>query len=1131
MKRTTRKLLITVCMALLLVCTLGLGLVACKRQRLVVNFKQSPYTYQRGDIVDAYDLIEREEGVSYSFAFSYLTLSDDGNSQVSSTVEEIEGNTYFLVEASRYTMKVVATKGEMTAEGETQFDVVGTDPILLPPAVSLVRSIGSRALVDTLLSYAAPTVIPLSSELSVDYYTYQESQAPTLLDTANTNPKIKIETSVDEWITFDKLGLYEFHVIAKNGEGEADAFFKVKVLPDLSALVDEEKIENYKNVEFAQNSDGTTDFSTMRLVGSPDLSQASYAVLEDEFTDGQVARFEFYGKNMPSYIGLYNTDTNENEPNSLTKGRGFVFTVERASVEGHTRLYGPQRLSSDTVMQIDSNETNPLEHFGFSELEDGVHYFFEIAMKTTGTTATRKESKPYGAPWLVGKETQNMALYFSLYSVNEGNAKEPYTLVAHSQTKFERDNPALGLYEVGEEIKGKLVAYSSISRDVTFKYHKDTLLNTEFDKTQISFNEQTKTLEWEAVDGAENYVVNMGESTSSRIAVLDKDTCLIDLSETYERLETNNVYTFNVYASVGNNTFSDKKYSYRFVKGDVGVVGGELTEYDTTAKTATVLLAGRHAASASHFQTDVGYLAFGDTYTLNENGTYVDVYFTGNNMPQVEFFATDILSNIRNKDGETANGFIVTNGHAHQSAYSETPTGGVGGYSAYDLFYEYGVTNYNRLTNGSAGYLGGARISQKDGTYTYTKKDNTSASVEYSNFSMYSLMKVQSETQAYRYTVGMFKDSQGGIWIDAKLYKVNGNEETLFASWRSKVKFGTEQENLGGDQTLSGKIVLHAAYKGNEKNAGEHFYNRFTCNQPYQGNATAYPLVDGGTLNENTSTVKLNGGNVNGSSSVTKNSGYIAFQNTNAADGKFILSENGTYVDFYFTGNNMPNVEFFGSSISGDMFNDETNTGYVVSNGSGRTALYTKYAERYAHMADAAWLTTNTTDGGSYPYGGFALYPHYFSYGISGYNKFTQTSELSTSYLQYHTSESDAYTYDVSYAKYSKAQKAWNVGTIRASKFSMFELMKDETRSWHYVVGMYKTADNKVYLDAKLYEISSDSETLYASYNAEVETLDTGVERSGYIIVHAALKGSEENHYYTNFSYVAPYAGSTSTQV
>lgn len=1127
MKRKFKNLLFTAFLLVLMLCVLAFGLTACGKGDLKITFKDPPYTYQRGDIVDAYDLIERESGVLYSFAFSYLTKSDDGQSTIDSSVEVIKGNTYFLVEASRYTMRVTATRGDESVEDSTTFDVVGTDPILLPPSVSLVRNVGSVWSVETLLLYASPTVIPASSQMTVDYYTYQESQAPTLTDSANTNPKIRVDIDTNNpnaTVSFDKLGLYEFHMIARNGEGEAEGFFKVKVLPNQKTPV--EGISAYKNAEFGQNDDGTTDSSLVRLVGSPDLNQASFAVLEDEFVNGQVARFEFYGKNMPSYIGLFNSDTNSNEPNSLTNGRGYVFTTERASVEGHTRLYGPTRMSSDTVMLIDSNETNPLEHFGFGELEEGVHYFFEIAMKTTGTTATRKESKPYGASWLVGKETQNMALYFSLYMVNEGNAKEPYTLIAHSQTKFERDNPALGLFGTDEDIKGKLVAYGSISKDVTFKYHKDTLINSEFDKTAVWFNETTKVLSWDKVDGAVSYVVNMGDSSSARIAVLDKDTNSINLSSVYANLENNNVFEFNVYASVGNNTFSNKKYVYRFVKGNVGVVGGEMTDYDEDSGEVSVSLQGRHAASVTHFQTDVGYVAFNNEYTLNENGTYIDVYFTGNNMPQVEFFASDILANIKNKDGDQSKGFIVTNGHAHQTAYSETPKGGVGGYSAYDLFYQYGVTSYDRLTKGAAGELGGARISQTDGTYNYKKQDGSDASVNYSNFSMYSLMKVQPSIQNYKYTVGMFVDTQGGVWIDSKLYKVNDSVESIFASWRAKVKISSEKESLSSGETISGKIVLHSAYKGLQSNAGENFYNRFTCSIPYNGSATAYPLVNGGIVDENAATVSLNGGNVNGSAENKRTEGgYIAFRNPNSQDGKFTLNESGTYVDFYFTGNNMPNVEFFSSSISSSMFNDDVNTGYVISNGSGRTALYEKYSERIQYIANSTWLTSNATDGGSLPYGGVALYPHYFSYGISNYNKFVQSSGLSSSYLKYHTSAEDQYVYEIDYAKYSST--VWTLDTIKCSKFSMFELMKDETKKWHYSVGMYQATDGKVYLDAKLYQVNDVTETLYATYNTEIETLNDGVVRSGYIVARAALKGRDSNSefYKTDFRYVSPHVG------
>ncbi len=268
-------------------------------------------------------------------------------------------------------------------------------------------------------------------------------------------------------------------------------------------------------------------------------------------------------------------------------------------------------------------------------------------------------------------------------------------------------------------------------------------------------------------------------------------------------------------------------------------------------------------------------------------------------------------------------------------------------------------------------------------------------------------------------------------------------------------------------------------------------------------------------MKENAYSVMLDGGRVNSTSVLTKDSGYVAFPNT------YTLNEQGTYIDCYFTGNNMPNVEFFGSSISGNMFSDSTNTGYVVTNGNGKEALYPKYAERYAYMADTTWLAENVTDGKSYVYGGFAQYPHYFSYGISDYNKFTQSSSLGSTY---HNNENDDYVYELGFARY--ISETWKSRTLQCSKFSMFELMKDETKSWHYVVGMYKTADNKVYLDAKLYEVSGESETLYASYNPEVETLDAGVERSGYIVVHAALKGTSSHageNYYTKLTYTAPY--------
>ena len=93
-------------------------------------------------------------------------------------------------------------------------------------------------------------------------------------------------------------------------------------------------------------------------------------------------------------------------------------------------------------------------------------------------------------------------------------------------------------------------------------------------------------------------------------------------------------------------------------------------------------------------------------------------------------------------------------------------------------------------------------------------------------------------------------------------------------------------------------------------------------------------------------------------------------------------------------------------------------------------------------------------------------------------------------------------------------------------------LMKDETKQWHYVVGMYLDG-NKVCVDAKLYEVVDTAETLYAEYTAEVETLASGVVRSGYIVVHSALKGAQSfvgDYSKNTFTYTAPYAGDASAR-
>ena len=1150
MKMRFKRILLSIFTVLLFVFGCAFTLTACSSESgpLKIKFNEQRYLYERGSTADVYDFFEKQKGVEYSFAFNYLTKSDSGET-ISTERQNITGNTIYLREVSRYTLYVTAKRGYSTVSGSTEFDVIGETPVLLPPSISLVYELGSNTRVSILLDRASPIVLPASCDLVVDYYTYQESQAPTLESSGNTNPKIKTFLNTDnpsERVTFDRLGLYEFHVIAYNGQRSAEASFKVKVLPDQTTEVD--GVGAYKNAEFGENEDGSVNPSIVRLMGSPELEKASYVVLEEEFVSGQVARFEFFGRNMPSYIGFFNQDyASASDPNSITNGGlGYIFTIERAGAANSARVYGTTRMATGTTSLRTSKTSVPIEHFGFESLEEGKHYFFDVSMKATGTIT---ESSGFGASWLTGKRVQQIALYYSLYEVHDDGS---YSILYHTSASRYEASCGGTFFEEGQEVKGKLVAYSSISKDVTFKYHKDTLLNTQFDKNGISYDEETKGLSWEAVEGAVHYVIASGNISSNRIAVLDSDTTSFDLTDVYNSLQPFEALDLKVYASIGNNTFSGKSYQYLLTTGpenlENAIVSGDVISADSGKGTLTVALKGTKAQNAADFQKQVDYVAFNEEYTLDENGTYIDVYFQGNNMPQVEFFANNILGNIRNLDNDiTSRGFIVTNGHAHPTAYTDTPKGSVGGYSNYNLFYKYGVTSYNRLTGGAN--VSGALITDSivDGTFPYVTGEGEPKSVTYSKFSMYSLMKLQSETQNYRYTVGMFKDVSDGVWIHSTLYKVNGDTQELFASWVSSVVI-TPQVNAVMDengeiiteavpaqtvlkkgQTISGKIVLHAAYKGLET-IGEQYYTKFTCSKPYTGNARNVSLLNGGSLDAESGIVTLNGGVFNNNSNYTKNSGYIAFD-SESEDGKFTLDENGIYVEFNFTGNNMPNVEFFGNSISGNMFNDGEKKGYVVSNGNGHATLYRNYKQ----IADNNFMNTDVASAYlngtmaynpiSFKYNGIANYDAYFTYGVSDYQKFKQgtyttydrSNELK---IAYYENETWAYNYNVGY-----------------SKFSMYSLMNEgELQQWRYVVGMY-LEDNQVYLDAKLYKVNADDESLFAEFNGVVETLSEGTIRSGYIVAHAALKGTQSfmdesgsGNERTQFSYKVPYVGNKTTE-
>lgn len=343
---------------------------------------------------------------------------------------------------------------------------------------------------------------------------------------------------------------------------------------------------------------------------------------------------------------------------------------------------------------------------------------------------------------------------------------------------------------------------------------------------------------------------------------------------------------------------------------------------------------------------------------------------------------------------------------------------------------------------------------------------------------------------------------------------------TLDTHWRYSVNTGasyievTDEGDVKGLSRGQGRITAKLGNTSVYTRANVDVLKDQTELAIYNNSGKADFFVEELTENKNVlGSVSIEGGNYRSRSAYATDTGYVALINPNTVDGKYTLDENGTYVDIYFTGNNMPNVEFFGSTISGNMWNDGTNTGFVVNNGYGPSGLYDNYsiAKDLINTTDYSGLESLN----AYAYNGIVAYPEYFRYAVSDYNKLSAEGN---------TTVDKRVTTTLAY----KASSGWvSDHKVDSSNFSMWTLMQDETKKWHYTVGMYKDSNNNVYLDAKLYEIMPNgTELVFAQYNPLVTTINQTI--SGYVVLHGAVKGENENGYRTTeYAYTLPYAGTS----
>ncbi len=458
----------------------------------------------------------------------------------------------------------------------------------------------------------------------------------------------------------------------------------------------------------------------------------------------------------------------------------------------------------------------------------------------------------------------------------------------------------------------------------------------------------------------------------------------------------------------------------------------------------SVTLTGVYSANANagtfndvSVKNYIGYYGFRGNFGV---GHYVDVTFTGNNMPYVMFFSDTIDGNLSNRD-TGKKGMVVVNGIVSTSAED---------YQNYD----------NRLN-----VFGPNRISGVAGTdmlIEYATKKTTYPGL--TSMTQASL-KANADTK-YRYIVGTSLAADDTITIEMYLYDLDNS-----------VQVAKVIANTGKTATdlPAGNIVLYGAAKGLASGSTTKAEaSTFTINAI--SNTLSLPTgmiqSSGATFNEDGS-VTLKGvlpanGNPGTLFQAEQQSNYIGWQ------GDYGV---GTYVEFTFTGKNMPNVLLFADSINGNI-TDRSATGTTNS--------------QVGYMLLNQMKTDNT---------GLAhVYEHFAVWGPNRVNQ--NGDQLGTNWVL-----------QTGYLKADEGNKDINYNADLVP-FRLAAL--DDTHQYKY------TVSTKVESDVVVIVLNLQDITAETTVSAEISTGKTVAEiGTGNIVAYAAFKGAAGSN--TTFSYTAPY--------
>ena len=225
-----REMLIAV---LSVACVLSaMGAVACGQgQGQNVNSVAQKVIYYVGTNIDLFELFETQQGYTYTFE-----VGEKGNS-----TKTVMGRFFYAEKSGEYTARLTGVKGGNKQTGTADFTVSDTLPFMAISGSAVKMNYNSFIDIDRLINIVNIFIVSDSDveyaiEKVVFFKNHYVTEGEEIIITKGT-PAGNGFYDGDNKLTFNKEGVYDFYLSAKNAGGSAEGTFSVSVAENVSGYV------------------------------------------------------------------------------------------------------------------------------------------------------------------------------------------------------------------------------------------------------------------------------------------------------------------------------------------------------------------------------------------------------------------------------------------------------------------------------------------------------------------------------------------------------------------------------------------------------------------------------------------------------------------------------------------------------------------------------------------------------------------------------------------------------------------------------------------------------------------------------------------------------------------------------